>query len=57
MRIKFFNTEIFGNMHEAQVLTKHWVIYYNGYRPHNGLKHRTLVQFASKARVQRILIL
>ena len=38
MRDEFLNGELFGNMYEAQVLTKRWVDYYNLIRPHGSLK-------------------
>ena len=37
MRDEFLNGEIFGNMYEAEVLTKRWVQYYNTVRPHSSL--------------------
>ena len=37
MRDEFLNGELFGNMYEANVLTKRWVTYYNAVRPHSGL--------------------
>ena len=37
MRDEFLNGELFGNMYEAQVLTKRWVEYYNTVRPHSSL--------------------
>jgi transposase InsO family protein len=37
MRDEFLNGELFGNMHEARVLTKRWVGYYNQIRPHSSL--------------------
>ena len=37
MRDEFLNGELFGNMYEAQVLTKRWVEYYNMIRPHSSL--------------------
>jgi len=37
MRDEFLNGEIFGNMHEAGVLIKRWVTYYNTIRPHSSL--------------------
>lgn len=37
MRDEFLNGELFGNMYEAQVLTKRWVEYYNRIRPHSSL--------------------
>ena len=40
MRDEFLNGELFGNMHEARVLTKRWVEYYNTVRPHSSLKGR-----------------
>ena len=40
MRDEFLNGELFGNMYEAQVLTKRWVDYYNKIRPHSSLGWR-----------------
>lgn len=40
MRDEFLNGELFGNMHEAQVLTARWVRYYNEVRPHASLGGR-----------------
>ena len=40
MRDEFLKGEIFGNMYEAQVLTKRWVSYYNTIRPHSSLGGR-----------------
>ena len=40
MRDEFLNGELFGNMYEAQVLTKQWVGYYNTVRPHSSLGGR-----------------
>ncbi len=40
MRDEFLNGELFGNMYEAQVLTKRWVEYYNTIRPHSSLGGR-----------------
>ena len=40
MREEFLNGELFGNMYEAMVLTKHWVEYYNTIRPHSSLGGR-----------------
>lgn len=40
MRDEFLNGELFGNMYEAQVLTKRWVDYYNTIRPHSSLNGR-----------------
>jgi len=40
MRDEFLNGEIFGNMYEAEVLTKRWVTYYNTIRPHSSLGGR-----------------
>jgi transposase InsO family protein len=40
MRDEFLNGELFGNMYEAQVLTKRWVDYYNKIRPHSSLGGR-----------------
>jgi putative transposase len=33
---------LFGNMFEAQVLTKRWVEYYNMVRPHSSLGGKPL---------------
>lgn len=38
MRDEFLNGELFGNMYEAQVLTRNWVQEYNTVRPHSSLK-------------------
>lgn len=40
MRDEFLNGELFGNMYEAQVLTRRWVDYYNTIRPHSSLGGR-----------------
>jgi len=40
MRDEFLNGELFGNMHEAKVLTRRWMDYYNGVRPHSSLGGR-----------------
>jgi transposase InsO family protein len=40
MRTEFLNGELFGNMYEAQVLTKRWIRYYNEIRPHSSLNGR-----------------
>lgn len=40
MREEFLNGEIFGNMYEAEVLTKRWVTYYNEVRPRSSLNGR-----------------
>ncbi len=40
MRDEFLNGGLFGNMYEAQVLTKRWVEYYNTIRPYSGLGGR-----------------
>ena len=40
MRDEFLNGELFGNMYEAQALTKQWVHYYNTVRPHSSLNGR-----------------
>jgi len=40
MRDEFLNGEIFGNMYEAEVLTKRWVKEYNELRPHMSLHGR-----------------
>lgn len=37
MRDEFLNGELFGNMYEAEVLTKRWVWHYNTIRPHSSL--------------------
>jgi transposase InsO family protein len=37
MREEFLNGELFGNLYEAEVLTKHWIDYYNTIRPHSSL--------------------
>jgi transposase InsO family protein len=37
MRGEFLNGELFGNMYEAQVLTKRWTDFYNMIRPHGSL--------------------
>jgi len=37
MRDEFLNGELFGNLHEAKVLTHRWMIYYNTIRPHSSL--------------------
>ena len=37
MRDEFLNTELFGNMYEAEILTKRWMTYYNKVRPHSSL--------------------
>lgn len=37
MRDEFLNGELFGNMYEAQFLTRRWVEYYNTVRPHSAL--------------------
>ena len=37
MRDEFLNGELFGNMYEAQALTRRWVQYYNTIRPHSSL--------------------
>jgi len=42
MRDEFLNGEIFGNMYEAEVLTKRWVKTYNEIRPHMSLRGRAL---------------
>jgi transposase InsO family protein len=38
MRDEFLNRELFGNIYEAEVLTKRWVEYYNTVRPHSSLR-------------------
>jgi transposase InsO family protein len=38
MRDEFLNGELFGNLYEAEVLTKRWVNYYNTIRPHGSLR-------------------
>ena len=40
MRDEFLNGELFGNIFEAQVLTRRWVAYYNTVRPHSSLGGR-----------------
>ena len=40
MRDEFLNGELFGNMYEAEVLTRRWVEYYNTIRPHSSLGGR-----------------
>lgn len=40
MRDEFLNGELFGNLYEAEVLTKRWVNYYNTIRPHGSLGGR-----------------
>jgi len=40
MRDEFLNRELFGNMYEAEVLTKRLVEYYNTIRPHSSLGGR-----------------
>ena len=40
MRDEFLNGEIFGSLREAEVLTIHWVDYYNNIRPHSSLRGR-----------------
>lgn len=40
MRGEFLNGELFGNMHEAHVLTRRWVEYYNTVRPHSSMGGR-----------------
>ncbi len=40
MRDEFLNGELFGNMLEAEILTKRWVQYYNEIRPHSSLGGR-----------------
>jgi len=40
MRAEFLNGEFFGNMYEAEVLTRRWVEYYNHVRPHSSLGGR-----------------
>jgi len=40
MRDEFLNGELFGNLHEARILTQRWVNYYNNIRPHSSLKGR-----------------
>jgi len=37
MRDEFLNREVFGNMYEAEVLTRRWVEYYNTVRHHSSL--------------------
>ena len=38
--IEHLNGELFGNLYEAQVLTKRWVALYNTLRPHSSLGGR-----------------
>jgi len=40
MRDEFLNGELFGNIHEARILTQRWVEYYNTKRPHGSLGGR-----------------
>jgi len=40
MRDEFLNGEIFDTMHEAEILTRRWVMYYNTIRPHSTLGGR-----------------
>ena len=40
MRDEHLNGELFGNLHEAKVLTDRWIRYYNGIRPHMSLGGR-----------------
>ena len=40
MRDEFLNGELFGNLHEARVLTKTWLDYYNKIRPHSSLGYK-----------------
>ena len=40
MRAEFLNGELFGNMYEAEILTRRWVEYYNHVRPHSSLAGR-----------------
>ena len=40
MRDEFLNGELFGNIHEAKVLTERWIRYYNHVRPHSSLGGR-----------------
>jgi transposase InsO family protein len=40
MRDEFLSGELFGNMIEAEVLTKRWIEYYNTIRPHSSLGGR-----------------
>ena len=40
MRDEFLNRELFGNLYEAQVLTRRWMEYYNTVRPHSSLGGR-----------------
>jgi transposase InsO family protein len=37
MRDEFLNVELFGNMHEAIILARRWMHYYNTVRPHGSL--------------------
>ena len=52
MRYEFLNGELFGNMYEAEVLTKRWVKYYNEVRPHSSLRGRApqMVIYGEQAR-------
>ena len=48
---EFLTGELFGNLYEAEVLTKRWVLYYNTIRPHGSLSGRppapqTIIPFA-----------
>jgi len=40
MRDEFLNSELFGNLHKAKVLTQKWVVYYNTIGPHSSLGGR-----------------
>lgn len=40
MSDEFLNGELFGNLYEAQVLTRRWVEYYNTIRPYCSLGGR-----------------
>lgn len=57
MRDEFLNGELFGNMYEAQVLTKRWVRYYNEKRPHSRLKGKApqMVVCPESLKIQRAL--
>ena len=37
MRDEFLNGELFGSLHEAEVLARRWQNYYNTIRPHSAL--------------------
>jgi len=40
MRAEFLDGELFGNLYEAEELTRRWVRYYNEIRPHSSLGGR-----------------